>query len=107
MLWTSRHDGDAFLREEKQAVNIDFQVQEYSTAVLYIPAVSFVPIRLKTEAELSVISGFDRQVDEASTLLGCYATCCVNSLPTFRDSLSVPSSRVKNFSWFLKMRLLG
>jgi hypothetical protein len=28
--------------------------------------------------------------------LGCYAVSSGNSLPTFRDNLSVPSSRVKN-----------
>jgi len=33
---------------------------------------------------------------EPCALLGCYAPCGGNSLPTFRDNLSVPSSRVKN-----------
>jgi len=31
-----------------------------------------------------------------------YASCSGNSLPTFQDNTSVPSSRVKNLdSWFL------
>ena len=44
----------------------------------------------------SVISGFRREVDENCALLGCYAANCGNALPTFRDNLSVLSSRVKN-----------
>jgi len=42
-----------------------------------------------------VISGFRRDVDEISALLGYYAVYSGNSLPTFRDNLSVPSLRVK------------
>jgi hypothetical protein len=41
-------------------------------------------------------SGFRSEVDEKCVLLGCYVACCGNSLPTFRDNTSVPSSRVKN-----------
>jgi hypothetical protein len=41
-----------------------------------------------------VISGFRRDVDEICALLGCYAEWSGNSLPTMRDDLSVPSSRV-------------
>jgi hypothetical protein len=52
------------------------------------------------------MSGFDLQVDETSTLLGHYSTCSVNFLPNFQDTLSVPSSRVKNPSWSLKVRPL-
>jgi hypothetical protein len=40
-----------------------------------------------------VISGFRHEVEEPYTLLGYCAACSDNSLPTFRDSLSVPSSR--------------
>jgi hypothetical protein len=42
------------------------------------------------------ISGFRRDVDEICALLGYYAASCDNCLPTFRDNISVPSSRVKN-----------
>ena len=42
-----------------------------------------------------VTSGVRRNVDEACALLGCYAAYNGNSLPTFRDNLSVPSSKVK------------
>jgi len=38
-----------------------------------------------------VISGFSREVDEICALLGYYAACSCNSLPTFR----VVSSTVK------------
>ena len=43
-----------------------------------------------------VTSGFRREVDENCALLGCYAASSGNSLPTFRDNMSVPSSRVKD-----------
>jgi hypothetical protein len=43
---------------------------------------------------LCVISAFHRDVGEISTLLGCYAVYSGYSLPTFRDTLSVLSSRV-------------
>jgi hypothetical protein len=42
-----------------------------------------------------VISGFCHKVDEMCTPLG-YAVYSGNSLPTFWDSVSVPSSRVMN-----------
>ena len=40
-------------------------------------------------------SGFHSDMDDICTLLGYYATWSSNSIPTFRDSLSVLSSRVK------------
>jgi hypothetical protein len=43
---------------------------------------------------LCVISGFRREVDENSALLGCYTASSGNPFPTFRDNLSVPSSSV-------------
>jgi hypothetical protein len=42
-----------------------------------------------------VISGFRRDVEETCDLLGYYAALSGSLLPTFRDNLSVPSSRVK------------
>jgi hypothetical protein len=42
-----------------------------------------------------LISGFRRDVDETCGLLGYYTASCGNYLPTFRDNVSVPSSRVK------------
>jgi hypothetical protein len=44
---------------------------------------------------VSFISGFRRHVDEIYALLGCYAASSGNTLPTFRDHISVLSSRVK------------
>jgi hypothetical protein len=41
-----------------------------------------------------LISGFRREVDKKCALLGYYAANSGNFLPTFRDSLSVPSSCV-------------
>jgi hypothetical protein len=40
-----------------------------------------------------MISGFPRQVDEICAPLGYYAAYSDNSLQTFRDNLSIPSSR--------------
>ena len=53
-----------------------------------------------------VISGFRHEVEEHYTLLGYYAAYCGNSLPTFRDNLSVSSSRV-NKSKFHVTRYVG
>jgi hypothetical protein len=44
-------------------------------------------------SRLFVISGFRRGVVEICALLGYYAASNGNPLPTFQDSLSVPSSR--------------
>ena len=44
---------------------------------------------------LRVISRYGREVDENFPVLGTYAASCVNSLQTFRDNLSVSSSRVE------------
>jgi len=43
-----------------------------------------------------VISGFHCERNENCANLACYAACRDNSLPTFRDKLLVPSSKVKN-----------
>jgi len=43
-----------------------------------------------------VISGLRCEVDEKCAVLGYYAASSGNTLPTFRNTLSVPSSRVKN-----------
>ena len=43
-----------------------------------------------------MISGFRRDADDDCALLGHYAARCANSLSTFRDNLSVPSSAVED-----------
>jgi hypothetical protein len=48
-----------------------------------------------TTSRLDVISGFRRDADEICSLLGYNAASSGNFLPTFRDNVSVPSSRVK------------
>ena len=52
-----------------------------------------LPRRLR---EICVISGFRREVDESHALLGYYSASSGNSVLTFRDNLTVPSSGVKN-----------
>jgi len=42
-----------------------------------------------------VNSGFHSDIDDICTLLGYYTTWSGNSIPTFRDSLLVLSSKVK------------
>jgi hypothetical protein len=42
-----------------------------------------------------VILGFRSDADKICALLGCYAASSDNPLPTFRDNVSFPSSRVK------------
>ena len=42
-----------------------------------------------------LISGFRRDVEEICALLGYYAASCGHCLPTFRDNISVPSSRIR------------
>jgi hypothetical protein len=46
-----------------------------------------------------VISGLRREVEENHALLSYYTASSGKSLPTFRDSLSVSSSRVKNLDF--------
>jgi hypothetical protein len=52
------------------------------------------------------MSGFGRDVDEICVLLEYYAALSGSSVPTFRDNLSVPSSRIKKsktwISWPLE-----
>jgi hypothetical protein len=44
---------------------------------------------------LTAISGFRRDADDICTLLGCHAVSSGSSIPTCRDKLSAPFSRVK------------
>jgi hypothetical protein len=46
-----------------------------------------------------MISSLCREVDENCTILRYYAACSGNSLPTFRNNLSGPSSRVKKLDF--------
>jgi hypothetical protein len=52
--------------------------------------------------QLLVTSGFRRDADEICALLEYNTASSGNTLPTFRDNVAVPSSRVKkskNSSW--------
>jgi hypothetical protein len=66
-----------------------------------LPGPSLIPYDLVKsamgkETVLCVISGLCRHVDENCGLLGYYAASNGNYLQSFRDNLSVPSSKVKN-----------
>ena len=52
-----------------------------------------------------VISGSRCEFHENCVLLGYYAASSGNFLPTFRDNLSVPSSRVKNPNLYRNLHL--
>jgi hypothetical protein len=52
----------------------------------------------------SIFSGFRREVDENCALLGHHAASSANSLPTFRDILSLESFF---YSWPLKLVPIG
>jgi hypothetical protein len=58
---------------------------------------------LLSEIEPSVISRFRRDADQICALLRYYAASSGNRLPTFRDKVSVLSSRARKTSWPLKM----
>jgi len=49
-----------------------------------------------TDLQLKGVSGSHSEVDENFFRLNYYAASSENSSPTFRDNLSVPSSRFKN-----------
>jgi hypothetical protein len=55
---------------------------------------------------ISMISGFGRDTDKICALLEYNATSSDNPLPTFRENVLVPSSRVKK-SIFLEFLTLG
>ena len=57
---------------------------------------SFDTLMKVTTLIICVIPGFRRQVVDNCTLLGYSAVSSGNFLPTFRDNMSVPSSRVKS-----------
>jgi hypothetical protein len=50
--------------------------------------------------DLCIISGFHREVDESRAVLDYYAASSGKSLPTLRDNLSVPFSRIGGFFSF-------
>jgi acetoacetate decarboxylase len=52
-------------------------------------------VHTDADFQISVISGFRRDVDDICVLPGYYAVSRGYPVPTFRDNLSVPSSRVK------------
>jgi hypothetical protein len=53
-------------------------------------------VKLERTDWIDQILGLRRDVDKICVLLGYYAASCGNCLPTFRDNISVPSSRVKS-----------
>ena len=52
-----------------------------------------------------VSADFRREADDNCVLLSCYAVSNGNFVPTFRNKISVPSSRIRifSYSWSLRM----
>jgi hypothetical protein len=70
----------------------------YSSAALYIEKLLnkvhlFMNQRVVKNTTICVISDFRRDVDEICAPLAYYASMNGSSVPTFRENLSVPSSR--------------
>jgi hypothetical protein len=79
-----------------------WQFSQYKSPVTSVHKFMFLAWRwgraafyITRKAWLSVISGFRHGVNEIFALLRCYAAFIGSLLPTFRDNLLVPSSRVK------------
>ena len=53
-------------------------------------------ISINVRENLCMMSGFHHVVDENCVLLGYYTASSGNCLMTYRDNLSVPSSRINN-----------
>ena len=51
-----------------------------------------------SNSEVKWISAFRQDVNQIFALLGCYTALIASYLPTFRENLSAPSSRVKKKS---------
>jgi len=79
----------------------DHTNSEESVCMRHFHAVKQVSNKCKVfeQRVIGVISDFRREVDEICALLGCDAASSGNFLPTFRDNLSVPVSRVNPWSW--------
>ena len=59
-----------------------------------ITQITRISVSALDSLKLCVTSGFCSEMDENCALLGYNTASSGNSLPTFRDNLSVPSSRV-------------
>jgi len=84
-------------------MRVNIYVTRFSTSVrnicipIYVLRVTIeMHTKTYTDLHLNGVSGFHSEVDENFVRLNYYAASIENSLPTFRDNLSVPSSRVKN-----------
>jgi len=90
-----------FWRSEKSALccysNLGLSISYKYYIYIYIYIYIYVCVCVCVCVCVSVISGFRREVNENCPHLGYYAVYSSNSLPTFGDNLSVPSSRVKKF----------
>jgi len=67
------------------------------------PVVFVFKKNTKNIRRLNVISGFGREADEICTFLGNYTAYSDHSLTKFRNDLSIPSSRAKNYFGFLTL----
>jgi len=80
--------GQQNIKKIQNEVNVRHTVVGYRQALLTL--VLYLEFYY-TRSRQCGISGFHREVDVNSVLLGYYATRNGNSLPTFRSNISVPS----------------
>ena len=67
---------------------------DYADLQFVVPLIVRACCSIAVRNKRCVVSGFRREVDEILALLGYYSAYSGNSLPTLRENLSVPSSRV-------------
>ena len=80
--------GQQNIKKIQNEVNVRHTVVGYRQALLTL--ILYLEFYY-TRGRQCGISGFHREVDVNSVLLGYYATRNGNSLPTFRSNISVPS----------------
>ena len=84
-----------------RSIRITVLMKKLPIARMQLPLFSFCPSFMKYihRAILGfMIAGFSLELDENCTLRGHYAASSGNSVPTFRDNQSVPSSRVESLT---------
>jgi hypothetical protein len=75
----------------------------FSVAIFNKPTnkcTQYIKLNKNFKSKYTAISGFCHEMDENCAVVGYYAASNGNSIPTFRENLSVASSRSKNLGLF-------
>ena len=89
-----------FTFSKKWSWNVDKIICPQLNTTSVLPMILLLILLIKRLVDC-VISGFYHSIYEIFALLGCCLAYIGDSLPTFRDNLSVPPARVKKSSSFL------